>query len=119
MTGQTLHPSKASASTFQMLAITDRISEQSATGNFAMELLLVDPRAPLEEGCLVVFIDRRFGAPHMSAWESAPAMDDRGRFRKGPRAHRLGGMYTESDDPELFIVGRVVGPPRDARGERA
>lgn len=98
-------------------AYTDLIGGPVTKRDYAIEDLLVDPDAELEDGCLIVG-QFKGGALHMMGYEGCTGRDHRGRFV--PAGHpdecytlSWGLRIARSEKLRIFrIIGRVVGERR-------
>jgi hypothetical protein len=110
-------PEKASKSTYEILAFTDIIGGSWMSTQYAIELLKVDPKAPLEENCLAV-IKFRSGGAFMTRYTTC-GYDGNGRFCKRGSPEEMvyfGPLYMarkEINDDMMHLVGRVVGCDRE------
>lgn len=113
-----LPPERASQYTGEILARTDIIGGSWMSTKYATELLTVDPKAPLEEGCLAV-IKLNGGSMFMTRYESSQGHDGNGRFckRGSPEELVYFGVIAmprkDINDDLVTLVGRVVGCDRE------
>lgn len=116
---KSIPPERAGPFAFTVLARTDLIGGTALDRRYREEKILVDPDAELEDGCLIIS-QFEHGAPHMVSWRRT-GRDVHGRFvRAGDpsEAYLCGGRW-KYDETALHvgsvrILGRVVGPPREA-----
>lgn len=112
-----LSPEQASKSTFDLLACTDIIGGSWMSTQYAIELLKVDPKAPLEENCLAV-VKFNGGNAFMTRYATC-GHDGNGRFCKRGSPDEMvhfGPIYMarkEINDELMHLVGRVVGCDRE------
>lgn len=108
---------RASGHTITVLAYTDIIGGSWMSTKYSTELLTVDPKAPLEEGCLAV-IKFNGGSMFMTRYTSC-GHDENGRFCKRGSPQEMvhfGPIYMRREqinDDLTQLIGRVVGCDRE------